>query len=334
MAIELAASRMQSMTVTELRDRLDDRFRLLVGSRRRSERHQTLRQAVAWSYDLLDDAEKTLLARCSVFSGGFDLAAACAVGGCGDDLATLDVLDALVRKSLLVADRSTGRTRFSMLETIRQFAEEQLVTLGEATAARTAHARHFAGREADVLTLWDSPRQRDAHTWLTTELPSTTATMPRPRGVTATTTSTGFAVAQWIVQTSGTAFTGLRTLTGNPSRKKITKQCPAAMASALRVASSTNSASLPVRRTSRGPDASQKASPNRSDALTPTNASCRSSTVLMKCACPITTLTPSGLSTDTTSQDNDVVVTHPCCHRHPTATSHDQNVIGLVIQAP
>ena len=76
-----------------------------------------------------------------MFAGGFDLAAACAVGGCGDDLATLDVLDALVRKSLLVADRSSGRTRFSMLETIRQFAEEQLVTLGEATAARTAHAR-------------------------------------------------------------------------------------------------------------------------------------------------------------------------------------------------
>jgi hypothetical protein len=97
LAIELAASRMQSMTVTELRDRLDDRFRLLVGSRRGLARHQTLRHAVAWSHDLLDDTEKTLLARCSVFGGGFDLAAACAVGGCGDDLATLDVLDALVR---------------------------------------------------------------------------------------------------------------------------------------------------------------------------------------------------------------------------------------------
>ena len=80
LAIELAASRMQSMTVTELRDRLDDRFRLLVGSRRGLERHQTLRHAVAWSHDLLDDTEKTLLARCSVFAGGFDLAAACAVG--------------------------------------------------------------------------------------------------------------------------------------------------------------------------------------------------------------------------------------------------------------
>jgi hypothetical protein len=170
LAIELAASRMQSMTVTELRDRLDDRFRLLVGSRRGLERHQTLRHAVQWSHDLLDNTEKALLARCSVFGGGFDLAAAYAVGGCGDDLATLDVLDALVRKSLLVADRSSRRTRFSMLETIRQFAEEQLVASGAATEARTAHARYFAGREADIMSLWDSPRQREAYDWFTVEL--------------------------------------------------------------------------------------------------------------------------------------------------------------------
>ena len=74
LAIELAASRMASMTASEVRDRLDHRFRLLVGSRRGLERHHTLRHAVAWSYDLLDDAEKTLLERCSVFAGGFDLA--------------------------------------------------------------------------------------------------------------------------------------------------------------------------------------------------------------------------------------------------------------------
>jgi hypothetical protein len=79
-------------------------------------------------------------------------------------------LDALVRKSLLVADRSSGHTRFSMLETIRQFAEEQLVASGEATMARTAHARYFAGREADILDLWDSPRQREAYTWFAGEL--------------------------------------------------------------------------------------------------------------------------------------------------------------------
>jgi predicted ATPase len=172
LAIELAASRMASMTASEVRDRLDHRFRLLVGSRRGLERHQTLRHAVAWSYDHLDDEEKTLLERCSAFAGGFDLQSACAVAGFGDsdDYAVLDLLDALVRKSLLVADRSTGRTRFSMLETIRQFAEEQLAARGAAAEVRAAHARYFAEREADVLALWDSPRQREAYTWFTTEL--------------------------------------------------------------------------------------------------------------------------------------------------------------------
>lgn len=73
LAIELAASRMSSMTPIEVRDRLDHRFRLLVGSRRGLGRHQTLRHAVAWSYDHLTDTEKSLLERCSVFTGGFDL---------------------------------------------------------------------------------------------------------------------------------------------------------------------------------------------------------------------------------------------------------------------
>jgi hypothetical protein len=126
---------------------------------------------VTWSYDLLDDTEKALLERCSVFAGGFDLQSACAVAGFDsmDDYAILDLLDALVRKSLLVADRLLGRTRFSMLETIRQFAEEQLVAHGEATEVRTAHAGYFAGREADIMSLWDSPRQREAYDSFTVE---------------------------------------------------------------------------------------------------------------------------------------------------------------------
>src|SRR6202011_396904 len=138
--------------------------------RRGLARHQTLRHAVAWSYDLLDEPEKALLERCSVFAGGFDLHSACAVTGSDDDFATLDLLDALVRKSLLVADRSSGRTRFSMLETIRQFAEDQLVAGGEASEIRATHSRYFAGREADILALWDSPRQRAAYDWFTVEL--------------------------------------------------------------------------------------------------------------------------------------------------------------------
>ena len=172
LGLELAASRLASMTAGEIRDRLDQRFRLLVGSRRALGRHQTLRHAVQWSYDLLDDAEKALLDRCSVFVGGFDLESACAVAGFGepDEFAVLDLLDALVRKSLLAADRSAGKTRFSMLETIRQFAEDKLADRGEAADARTAHARHFARLEAGILALWDSPRQRETYKWLNTEL--------------------------------------------------------------------------------------------------------------------------------------------------------------------
>ena len=172
LAIELAASRMTSMTAIEVRDRLDQRFRLLVGSRRGLAHHQTLRRAVAWSYDLLDDTEKALLERCSVFAGGFDLQSACAVAGSDDtdDFAALDLLDVLVRKSLLVADRTSGRTRFSMLETIRQFAEEQLVARGEASEIRAAHSRYFAGREADIMALWDNTCQRQAYDWFTLEL--------------------------------------------------------------------------------------------------------------------------------------------------------------------
>ena len=172
LAIELAASRLQSMTVVDVRDRLDDRFRLLVGSRRGLERHQTLRHAVQWSFDLLDDREKDMLTRCSVFAGGFDVAEASAVAGSDDEFAALDLLDALTRKSLLVADRSAAHSRFSMLETIRQFSEEQLVVSGQAEAAREAHARYFADRERDVLALWDGPRQREVYSWFAVELPN------------------------------------------------------------------------------------------------------------------------------------------------------------------
>lgn len=170
LAIELAASRLHSMSVTEVRDHINDRFRLLVGSRRGLERHQTLRHAVQWSFDLLNEAEKGSLSRCSVFAGGFDLDAACAITGSDDAFATLDILDSLVRKSLLVATRTFERTRFAMLETIRQFAEEQLTATGQADEVRTEHARYFAGCENDVFALWDGPRQREAYAWVAVEM--------------------------------------------------------------------------------------------------------------------------------------------------------------------
>ena len=172
LAIELAASRMVSMTLTELRERLNDRFHLLVGARRRMERHQTLHHAVQWSYDLLDDAEKALLQRCSVFVGGFDHDAAHALSGSSSPHVTSDLLDSLVRKSLVIANRRGKRTRFSMLETIRQFAEEKLREASALDAVHDLHARYFAAREADLLALWDSPQQRDAYAWLSRELPN------------------------------------------------------------------------------------------------------------------------------------------------------------------
>ena len=133
-----------------------------------------MRHTVAWSFDLLDSAEKELLQRCSVFAGGFDLAGACAVAAAddSDEFEVLDLLSALVRKSLVVTQRSAGRTRYSMLETIRQFAEEQLVATGTAADVRTAHAAYFASREADLEAMWNSPRQREAYAWFTTELPN------------------------------------------------------------------------------------------------------------------------------------------------------------------
>ncbi|HEY4333366.1 MAG TPA: adenylate/guanylate cyclase domain-containing protein, partial [Ilumatobacteraceae bacterium] len=97
LAIELAAARMVSMTPVEVLARLNDRFRLLSGSRRGLERHQTLRHAVQWSYDLLTPDEHAVLGSCAVFAGGFDVGAVSAVSAALDDYAMLDVLDSLVR---------------------------------------------------------------------------------------------------------------------------------------------------------------------------------------------------------------------------------------------
>ena len=148
LAIELAAARLRSMSLSELHDRLDQRFRLLTGgSRTALERQQTLRATVGWSYSLLAGAEQLLLARLSVFAGGFGLAAAEAVCGSGD----LDVLEvagllgSLVDKSLVVAEPAAGGLRYRLLETIRLFAAERLAEAGEeeASAVAAAHCAHF-----------------------------------------------------------------------------------------------------------------------------------------------------------------------------------------------
>jgi predicted ATPase/DNA-binding XRE family transcriptional regulator len=148
LAIELAAARLRSLSLVELHDRLDQRFRLLTGgSRTALERQQTLRAAVGWSYSLLTGAEQVLLARLSVFAGSFDLDAAEAVCGSPDidveDVAAL--LGSLVDKSLVVAEPASTALRYRLLETIRLFAAERLGEAGDGEAASlaAAHCANF-----------------------------------------------------------------------------------------------------------------------------------------------------------------------------------------------
>ena len=148
LAIELAAARLRSLSLRGLADRLDQRFRLLTGgSRTGLPRQQTLRATVEWSYWLLHGAEQQLLGRLSVFAEGFDLDAAEAVCGFGgiEVFEVAGLLGSLVDKSLVVAEPAGEALRYRLLETIRQFAAEQLAQAGgdEAAAAAAAHCAHY-----------------------------------------------------------------------------------------------------------------------------------------------------------------------------------------------
>lgn len=146
LAIELAAARVGSLSVNDIARRLDQRFRLLTGGRRTAlERHQTLRGAVDWSYELLDETEARLFNRLAVFAGGFTLDSAETVvsadGIESDDV--LDVLSRLVARSMVVADESAGTMRYRLLETMRQYARERLDNAGEGDVVRRRHADHY-----------------------------------------------------------------------------------------------------------------------------------------------------------------------------------------------
>ncbi|MEX2247215.1 MAG: adenylate/guanylate cyclase domain-containing protein [Dehalococcoidia bacterium] len=165
LAIELAAARIRSLAPAELLDRLDDRFRLLRGSGRGGlERHQTLRAAVVWSYQLLSETERALFDRLSVFAGGFDLGAAEKVCSSGpvDEYEVVDLLGSLVDKSMVVADRAEHGTRYRLLETLRQYGEERLNDRAETSNLRDAHLAHYrdVARRADEQ--WLSPAQLEA----------------------------------------------------------------------------------------------------------------------------------------------------------------------------
>jgi predicted ATPase/class 3 adenylate cyclase len=148
LAIELAAARLRTLSLGDLRDRLDQRFHLLTGgSRTALPRQQTLESTVDWSYSLLTVAERQLLRRLSVFAEGFDLAAAEAVCGVGDIEVSevTGLLGSLVDKSLVVAEQAGGDVRYRLLETIRAFAAERL-TQGDqddAASVAAAHSEHY-----------------------------------------------------------------------------------------------------------------------------------------------------------------------------------------------
>jgi len=149
LAIELAAARLASMSIQDLHDRLDQRFRLLNGgSRSALPRHQTLGAMVSWSYDLLNDKERSVLRRLTVFVNGFELRAAesvCATDEI-DEWDVADVLGALVNKSLVTAEHQEDGLRYRLLETIRQFGAEQLIATGgeaEIIEIRERHADFY-----------------------------------------------------------------------------------------------------------------------------------------------------------------------------------------------
>ena len=187
LAIELAAARLRSMSLVELSERLDERLRLLKGSPGDDPRHRTLHAVLDWSFGLLDATEQRFFARLSVFAGDLDLGAAAVVAGDGDDLTTLDLLDSLVARSLVVATERDERTVFRLLETLRHYGHARLDPQDLAAVARR-HAEHYirevahwlerlrAGDDeaamAGIARCWDNLREavRTSFDWNDTEL--------------------------------------------------------------------------------------------------------------------------------------------------------------------
>ncbi len=175
LALELAAARLKLLNLGEIAARLDDRFHLLTsGTRTALPRYQTLRALIDWSHDLLPEPERVLLRRLSVFAGGWTLEAAEAVCGWEDDLHPSEVLDLLahlVNKSLVIAEREEGRkTRYRMLETIRQYAYDKLSEAGETAQLRDRHQGHFLKLAEEIEPFLTGAEQPDQLDYLNMEL--------------------------------------------------------------------------------------------------------------------------------------------------------------------
>jgi predicted ATPase/class 3 adenylate cyclase len=157
LAIEIAAARVTAMNLAELARGLDRRFETLAGGRRRAvQRHQTLRAAIDWSYDLLSAPEQRLLARLAVFAGGCtrDAAEVVCAGEPIERARVFELLAGLVARSLVVAEREGPETRYRLLETIREYAEERLREWQETEALRRRHAEYYtelSGRISEMM---------------------------------------------------------------------------------------------------------------------------------------------------------------------------------------
>jgi predicted ATPase len=144
LGIELAATKVRALSLSEIAARLDDRMRFLVSWRRIAPaRHRTLRQAMDWSYDLLQADEQALLARLSVFSGSFTREAAGRVGLDGDEDRALTLIERLVEASLVVVQPEVEESRYRLLETVRQYAAAQLSDASVLARVRDRHAAYY-----------------------------------------------------------------------------------------------------------------------------------------------------------------------------------------------
>jgi predicted ATPase len=178
LAIELAAARTTVMSPSEILDRLEQRFRLLTfGGRDAPERQQTLHAAIDWSYELLEPAERSLLQRLSVFVGDFDLAGATALAADAglDEFDAVDRLGSLIAKSLVEFSDSASVSRYRLLETIREYAAEQLDTAASTARARDAHASHYLAAGRELFAMLKTARDFEALEQLRIDTPNLAA---------------------------------------------------------------------------------------------------------------------------------------------------------------
>ena len=187
MAIQLAAARVKVLSAEEIRARLNDRFQLLTGgSKTALGRQQTLLATIQWSYDHLAPDQQQLLRRLSVFVGGWTLEGAVRVAGeQRDDYAVLDMLGHLVDESLVTTHGvEGGTTRYAMLETVRQYAQDRLNEAGETEATRNRHLQFYVAFAEDAGPQLRSPEQSAWFARLDAERENSSrctpgATMPR-----------------------------------------------------------------------------------------------------------------------------------------------------------